>query len=238
MYQVHTGTILYGTVKPLFFLNVIIKKKDDKMILLFKRLITIIVVLTISQKAVVACQICFQPAVALRHRRANHQRNLPSIVQDTFKTKKIVALTRYRNLNLCKLNKNATVFLAICGMATIRYLTNNLLESGQTSDEENKTGKGVNDNDEMDERSTSSDVSSSAMISTIGIYKNFISPLLPPACRFVPTCSQYGVDALKEFGSYKGVILISWRLLRCSPFGGKGYDPPKWPPVPYQYSSY
>ena len=79
---------------------------------------------------------------------------------------------------------------------------------------------------------------SSAMIATIGIYKNFISPLLPPACRFVPTCSQYGVQAIKEYGPNKGVILTSWRILRCSPFGGKGYDPPKWPPVSYTYSSY
>ncbi len=79
---------------------------------------------------------------------------------------------------------------------------------------------------------------SSAMIATIGVYKNFISPLLPPACRFVPTCSQYGVQAIREFGPCRGVILTSWRILRCSPLGGRGYDPPKWPPVPYTYSSY
>lgn len=79
---------------------------------------------------------------------------------------------------------------------------------------------------------------SQAMIATIGIYKNFISPLLPPACRFVPTCSQYGVQAIEKYGPGKGVVLTSWRLLRCSPFGGKGYDPPKWPPVSYTYSSY
>lgn len=82
------------------------------------------------------------------------------------------------------------------------------------------------------------DVTSTAMISALGIYKNFISPLLPPACRFVPTCSQYGVQAIEQFGPSKGVILIAWRLLRCSPIGGKGYDPPQWPPVPYTYSSY
>jgi uncharacterized protein len=79
---------------------------------------------------------------------------------------------------------------------------------------------------------------STAMIASIGFYKKVISPLLPPACRFVPTCSQYGVDAIKEFGPGKGVVLIAWRLLRCSPVGGKGYDPPKWPPVSYTYSSY
>lgn len=77
-----------------------------------------------------------------------------------------------------------------------------------------------------------------AMISTIGFYKRIISPLLPPACRFVPTCSSYGVQAIQEFGPTKGCVLIAWRILRCSPFGGKGYDPPKWPPVSYTYSSY
>lgn len=76
------------------------------------------------------------------------------------------------------------------------------------------------------------------MVGAIGFYKNFISPLLPPACRFLPTCSQYGVQAIEEFGPEKGLILIAWRLMRCSPFGGRGYDPPKWPPVAYNYGSY
>jgi len=79
---------------------------------------------------------------------------------------------------------------------------------------------------------------SSSMIVSIQFYKSFISPLIPPACRFVPTCSQYGIQAIKEFGSFKGGILIAWRLLRCTPIGGRGYDPPKWPPVSYTYKSY
>lgn len=74
---------------------------------------------------------------------------------------------------------------------------------------------------------------STSMVASIGIYKNFISPLLPPACRFAPTCSQYGVQAIKEYGPTKGFILTGWRILRCSPFGGKGYDPPSWPPCSY-----
>ena len=77
-----------------------------------------------------------------------------------------------------------------------------------------------------------------AMVASIGFYKRFISPLLPPACRFLPTCSQYGVQAIEEFGPSKGAILTAWRLLRCSPLGGKGYDPPRWPPVEFTYSSY
>jgi len=76
------------------------------------------------------------------------------------------------------------------------------------------------------------------MVGAIGFYKNFISPLLPPACRFLPTCSQYGVQAINEYGPEKGLVLTAWRILRCSPFGGRGYDPPKWPPVFYTYGSY
>ena len=79
---------------------------------------------------------------------------------------------------------------------------------------------------------------STGMISALGFYKTFISPILPPACRFVPTCSQYGVQAIKEFGPGKGSVLIAWRLMRCSPFGGKGFDPPQWPPVSYTYGSW
>jgi hypothetical protein len=117
----------------------------------------------------------------------------------------------------------------------------NLSEDGDAALERTTT-----QNDDRQEEDLSSDVEpktqpdlmSVAMIATLGFYKNFISPLLPPACRFVPTCSRYGVLAIQEFGPAKGVILIAWRLLRCSPIGGKGYDPPQWPPVPFNYSSY
>ncbi len=87
-------------------------------------------------------------------------------------------------------------------------------------------------------KATESDQTSASMIMAIGFYKKFISPLLPPACRFLPTCSQYGVQAIEKFGPQKGLILTAWRLARCSPFGGKGYDPPVWPPVSYTYGSY
>jgi putative membrane protein insertion efficiency factor len=81
-------------------------------------------------------------------------------------------------------------------------------------------------------------VMTSSMIMAIGFYKKWISPILPPACRFLPTCSQYGVQAIKEYGPSRGVLLTAWRLARCSPFGGRGYDPPRWPPVAYNYGSY
>jgi len=88
------------------------------------------------------------------------------------------------------------------------------------------------------EEEKDADVVSTGMISALGFYKAVISPLLPPACRFLPTCSQYGVQAIQEFGPGKGSILIAWRLMRCSPLGGKGIDYPKWPPVPFNYGSW
>jgi len=56
-------------------------------------------------------------------------------------------------------------------------------------------------------------------------YKLFLSPLLPPACRFVPTCSEYSYEAIARYGVWKGGQLSLHRLLRCHPFHPGGYDP-------------
>ena len=56
-------------------------------------------------------------------------------------------------------------------------------------------------------------------------YKVIISPLLPPCCRFVPTCSEYALIAFKRYGFKKGFVLTWKRLIRCRPGGGSGYDP-------------
>lgn len=60
-------------------------------------------------------------------------------------------------------------------------------------------------------------------------YKRFISPLLPPACRFYPTCSAYAATAVQRYGALRGSILAVWRILRCNPLcqGGIDYVPPK-----------
>ena len=104
-----------------------------------------------------------------------------------------------------------------------------------TAAEEGSLPKNDGDDDEQDtaQQEQEKPPLTTAMVASIGFYKKFISPLLPPACRFLPTCSQYGVQAIERFGPTKGAILTAWRLLRCSPLGGKGYDPPRWPPVSY-----
>jgi putative membrane protein insertion efficiency factor len=59
----------------------------------------------------------------------------------------------------------------------------------------------------------------------IGLYRRLLSPVLPPACRFVPTCSEYGYEAIARYGILAGGRLAVWRVLRCNPFGDSGYDP-------------
>jgi len=56
-------------------------------------------------------------------------------------------------------------------------------------------------------------------------YRRLLSPVLPPACRFVPTCSEYGYEAIAKYGIIRGGALAARRILRCNPFGGSGYDP-------------
>ena len=63
------------------------------------------------------------------------------------------------------------------------------------------------------------------LIAPIRFYRQHVSPLPPPACRFTPPCSQYAIEALQKHGPLKGLWLALRRLLRCHPWGGSGYDP-------------
>ncbi len=56
-------------------------------------------------------------------------------------------------------------------------------------------------------------------------YKRYISPLVPPACRFQPTCSEYAAEAISAHGTLKGAWLALVRLLKCHPFHPGGFDP-------------
>ena len=57
------------------------------------------------------------------------------------------------------------------------------------------------------------------------MYKKFISPILPPACRFTPTCSEYMYDAICQYGAIRGIYMGIKRILRCNPFCKGGFDP-------------
>lgn len=62
-------------------------------------------------------------------------------------------------------------------------------------------------------------------IGLIRIYQLVISPWLGPSCRYTPTCSQYGIEALKKYGLIKGGWLSLKRIVSCNPWGGHGHDP-------------
>ncbi|KAK3277169.1 hypothetical protein CYMTET_14797, partial [Cymbomonas tetramitiformis] len=65
-------------------------------------------------------------------------------------------------------------------------------------------------------------------VGALKFYKREISPLIPMSCRYVPTCSEYAMEAYSKYGVVKGSILTVSRLARCNPLGGRGYDPPVW----------
>ena len=56
-------------------------------------------------------------------------------------------------------------------------------------------------------------------------YQRCLSPLIPPCCRFEPTCSNYAIEAFRKKGLVRGFFLTAWRILRCNPWGKGGYDP-------------
>ncbi len=64
------------------------------------------------------------------------------------------------------------------------------------------------------------------LIKLVQFYRYFISPMLPSRCRFMPTCSEYAIEALQKYGAWKGGWLTLKRILRCHPFSScHGYDP-------------
>ncbi len=63
------------------------------------------------------------------------------------------------------------------------------------------------------------------LIALIKFYQKSISPGLGANCKYIPTCSQYGLEAIERFGAFKGFFLTVWRVLRCNPFSKGGYDP-------------
>jgi len=66
------------------------------------------------------------------------------------------------------------------------------------------------------------------LIGIVRIYQAVLSPHMGASCRFTPTCSEYAIKALTTYGAVKGFILATHRIVRCNPWGGHGYDPPRW----------
>lgn len=64
------------------------------------------------------------------------------------------------------------------------------------------------------------------LIGGVRLYQIFLSPLLGANCRFSPSCSHYFIGAVRKHGALKGAMKGTWRIMRCNPFGGSGYDPP------------
>lgn len=66
------------------------------------------------------------------------------------------------------------------------------------------------------------------LVGLVRLYQVVLSPHLPSSCRYTPSCSAYAVESLQKYGALKGTILAAHRVLRCNPWGGHGFDPPRW----------
>jgi uncharacterized protein len=65
----------------------------------------------------------------------------------------------------------------------------------------------------------------SLALELLRVYKRWISPAFPPACRYVPTCSEYAMEAVERYGALRGGMMAAWRVLRCHPLAKGGLDP-------------
>lgn len=59
----------------------------------------------------------------------------------------------------------------------------------------------------------------------IKFYRKYISPMKSTKCPYIPSCSEYGMEAIEKYGALKGGVLALWRIIRCNPFSKGGYDP-------------
>jgi len=70
-----------------------------------------------------------------------------------------------------------------------------------------------------------SQIARAAAVAPIVVYRSLISPAIPRRCKYEPTCSRYAIEAIREYGILRGLVLAVWRLLRCNPWSHGGYDP-------------
>ena len=65
----------------------------------------------------------------------------------------------------------------------------------------------------------------SLALGLLRLYKRWISPAFPPSCRYLPTCSEYAMEAVERYGGLRGGVMAAWRVARCHPFAQGGLDP-------------
>jgi uncharacterized protein len=68
-------------------------------------------------------------------------------------------------------------------------------------------------------------IARAVVLAPIVVYQRVVSPAIPRRCKYEPTCSRYAVEAIREYGILRGLVLAGWRLLRCNPWSHGGYDP-------------
>jgi len=90
--------------------------------------------------------------------------------------------------------------------------------------------KRFDDEDEDDDEHEKRTMLKRLAIFLVRCYQWCLSPLIPPCCRFEPTCSNYAIEALRKKGVIRGSLLAAWRILRCNPWSKGGYDPVQKPP--------
>ena len=89
----------------------------------------------------------------------------------------------------------------------------------------------ASDDDQQHQQQAQDSTGVRIALSVLRFYKREISPIIPPSCRFVPTCSEYSMEAFQEQGVARGAVLTAWRLLRCNPFGAMAPRLQAWPAV-------
>jgi putative membrane protein insertion efficiency factor len=103
-------------------------------------------------------------------------------------------------------------------------------EEGNSSSSSSSSSSDSDKSSKEENKQQEKDILVQLSLSLIDFYRNELSPFMPKSCRFIPSCSNYAFEAYTKYGAAKGFILTAWRIARCNPFGGRGYDPPRWPP--------
>ena len=171
------------------------------------------------------------PLGLLKHRGASiysaPAKSISSNASSSISIGVLTFITLRKLLSVAYTNRAATHYDDNIMTAKQRWAGGFFIEENSEANDETTVGDRTDEVADAEDSSRTmkdeNDIMSGSMILALKFYKGWISPLLPPACRFLPTCSQYGVQAIEEFGPSQGLILTAWRLARCTPLGGRGY---------------